>query len=776
MPNILRVTFLLIIISLFSNFSQAQEKFSLSGVISDAASGETLIGASIKLSGKVNTGVSTNAYGFFAFSVPSGTYELTISFIGYKTLIQKIEVSKNEKLNLSLTEDNQLTEVVISSVKRDENVSSPQMGLQKVNVKEINNVPVLLGERDVLKTLQLLPGIKSAGEGNSGFYVRGGSTDQNLILLDEAPVYNASHLLGFFSTFNSDAIKDLSVYKGGMPAEYGGRLSSVIDIRMDEGNNKTYEAEGGIGLISSRLKVEGPIVKDKGSFMISGRRTYLDAFLALSPDSAINGNTLFFYDLNAKANYRLDDKNTFFLSGYFGRDKLGISETFGFNWGNATITARWNHLYGDKLFSNTSLIYSNYNYVIQNKNDVNNFEVNSSIKDINFKQDYDYSISNNQHVKFGLNAIHHSISPGKITSTASSSVNQSTTEERRGIELAAYVSDEWAISDKITMVSGLRLSSFFPIGPGNFKTYDDDGNTVETTTYSQGELIKTYLFLEPRLSASYQIQSGSSVKAAYTRNVQNIHLMSNSTTTSPTDIYILNSNNVKPEVADQLAAGYFRNFFDDTYEFSVELYYKWLQNQIEYRTGTDLRGNSNVESDLLYGKGRAYGIEFFLKKRFGKFNGWIGYTLSKTERKFDAVNNGNWFYAKQDRTNDLSLVGIYKASQRWTFSSVFVYNTGNAVTYPSAKYQVNGRTAFLYTDKNGYRTPAYHRMDLSATLEAKPGKKLQSSWSFGIYNVYNRQNAFSIDFKDDPDDPTKTQVVRTTLFGIIPSVTWNFKF
>ncbi|ATP55877.1 hypothetical protein CPT03_05065 [Pedobacter ginsengisoli] len=776
MPIAKRFVPILLLFICFCQFAFSQNKFTISGVVTDEGTGETLIGASIILTGTEATGTVTNAYGFYSLSALEGVYELSVSFIGYKTLKQSITISKNVRQSFVLPTDNQLNEVVISADKRDGNVSSPQMGLQKINIREINNVPVLLGERDVLKTLQLLPGIKSAGEGNSGFYVRGGSTDQNLILLDEAPVYNASHLLGFFSTFNSDAIKDLSVYKGGMPAQYGGRLASVLDIKMNDGNRKDYTAEGGIGLISSRLKVEGPIVKDKGSFMVSARRTYLDAFLALSPDSAISGNTLYFYDVNAKANYELDDKNTLYLSGYFGRDKLGITDAFGFNWGNATFTLRWNHLYSDRLFSNTSLIYSNYNYVIQNLMEENNFEVNSSIKDFNLKEDFEYSLSSSHSLKLGLNAIHHTIAPGKLTASDASSVNATTYENRKGLELAAYLSDEWAVNDKMNLVYGLRLSGFSLLGPGNFKTYDEDGNTTGTTSYNAGEVVKTYFNLEPRISASYQLGSASSLKAAYTRNVQNIHLMSNSTSTSPTDLYIMNSNNVKPEIADQIAAGYFRNFGDNNYEFSAELYYKWMQNQIEYRSGTDLRGNGNVEADLLYGDGKAYGIELFLKKRFGKFNGWIGYTWSRTQRQFDAINEGKWFYAKQDRTHDLSLVGIYKAGARWTFSSVFVYNTGNAVTYPSGKYQINGRTAFYYTEKNGYRTPAYHRLDVSATLEGKPGRKLQSSWSFGIYNVYNRQNAFAIDFRDNPDDVSKTEVVRTTLFGLIPSVTWNFKF
>lgn len=776
MPNTIRIVLLLLFIIAQPRFVIAQNKKTVNGNVTDAKTGETLIGASVKLSGSAIAGAVTNAYGFYSINTPEGSYEISVSFIGYKTIKQNLNVTKDTRLNFVLEEDNQLNEVVIAATKRNENVSSPQMGLQKIDVKDINNVPVLLGERDVLKTLQLLPGIKSAGEGNSGFYVRGGATDQNLILLDEAPVYNASHLLGFFSTFNSDAIKDVSVYKGGMPAQYGGRLASVLDIKMNDGNRKTYTAEGGIGLISSRLKVEGPIVKDKGSFMVSARRTYLDAFLKLSPDSSINSNTLYFYDFNAKANYQIDDKNTLYLSGYFGRDKLGIAETFGFNWGNATVTLRWNHLYSNRLFSNTSLIYSNYNYVIQNFMEENNFEVNSSIKDFNLKQDFEYSLSNNHNLKFGVNAIHHTIAPGKLTATATSSVNQTTYEDRKGLELAAYISDEWAVSDRMNLVYGLRLSSFSLMGPGNIKSYNAEGQIIDSKAYKAGEFVKSYFNLEPRISASYQLTNSSSLKGAYTRNIQNVHLMSNSTSTSPTDLYIMNSNNVKPEIADQVALGYFRNFNDNSYEFSAEIYYKWMQNQIEYRSGTDLRGNGNVEADLLYGDGRAYGLELFFKKRFGRFNGWVGYTWSRTERQFDAINNGKWFYAKQDRTHDLSLVGIYKASQRWTFSSVFVYNTGNAVTYPSGKYQINDRTVFYYTEKNGYRTPAYHRLDVAATLEGKPGRKLQSSWSFGIYNLYNRQNAFSIDFKDNPDDPTKTEVVRTTLFGMIPSVTWNFKF
>lgn len=756
----------------------AQKNVTLNGVIKDNSTGETLIGASIQIIGLKNIGAVTNAYGFYSISIAPGAYKLIYSYVGYQTQIKEIKIDKDTEVNVSLTSTNELTEVIVNAEKKNENVVNPLMGVQKLNVKEINSIPVLFGERDILKTLQLLPGISAAGEGNSGFYVRGGAVDQNLILLDEAPVYNASHLLGFFSTFNSDAIKDVTVYKGGMPSQYGGRLSSVLDIKMNDGNKKDYTVEGGIGLISSRLKVEGPFKQDKSSFMISGRRTYADAFLAFAPDTSIRNNTLYFYDFNAKANYQIDKKNVLYLSGYFGRDKLGLSNTFGFEWGNATGTLRWNHLFSNKLFSNTSVIYSKYDYKIENLLADNNFQVNSSITDYNIKQDFQLAANNDHTLKFGLNAIYHTIEPGRLTSDGNSSVNQITIQNRKGAEVAAYFSDEWRVNDKLNVVYGTRFSNFTLFGAGTFNSYDTDGNITETKTYKAGETVVNYFNLEPRISASLQLSENKALKGSFTRNTQNLHLMSNSTATSPTDLYIMNSNNTKPEIADQFSLGYFNNFKNDNYEFSAEVYYKKMQNQIDYRSGTDLRGNQNVEADLVYGQGRAYGIELFLKKKFGDFNGWVGYTLSKTERQFDLINQGNWFNALQDRTHDVSVVGIYKASKRWTFSSTFVYNTGNAVTYPNGKYQLNGSTVFYYSERNAYRAPAYHRLDLAANLEPKiiPNKKYQSSWSFSIYNAYARKNAFAIDFREDPENANKTQVVRTNLFGLIPSVTWNFKF
>jgi hypothetical protein len=755
----------------------AQNKFTVNGVVKDVQTGETLIGASIKLQEIAGSGTSSNSYGFYSLSAPAGNYHLVISYTGYQTLSKTVELRKNQRINIELSSGTTLNEVVISGrPDKNQQITNPQMGLQAISITEIKNVPVLLGEKDVLKTLQLLPGIKSAGEGNSGFYVRGGASDQNLILLDEATVYNASHLLGFFSTFNSDAIKDVNLYKGNMPAQYGGRLASVVDIKMNDGNQKEYTAEGGIGLIASRLKVEGPIVKDRGSFMISGRRTYADVFLGLSSDSTLKQSSLYFYDLNLKANYRLDDKNTVYLSGYTGKDALGLGNTFNLNWGNQTGTLRLNHLFSDKLFSNTTLIYSNYNYAIQNSNNNQDFKVTSKIRDYEFKEDFQYFASDQHVIRFGLDAVHHTISPGKITSSATSSINTKTIEDRYGAEFSAYISDEWRASNRLNVVYGIRLNTFSLLGPGTFNTYNADATIKSTATYGSGKVVKTYINPEPRVSASYRLDSASSLKASYSRNTQNLHLLSNSTSSLPTDLWIMSSNNVKTEIADQEALGYYRNFKDGVYEFSSEIYYKSMQNQIDYKNAAELRANDNVESQLLYGTGRAYGIEFFLKKKTGIFTGWLGYTLSRTERKFDGINNGGYFPSKQDRTHDISAVGIYKLNKRWTFSGTFVYSTGNAITFPSGKYSLNGETTYLYSERNGYRMPAYHRLDIGATLEGKPHPKFHSSWTFGLYNAYNRENAYVIEFKDDPANPGKTQAEQTALFGIIPSVTWNFKF
>lgn len=753
-----------------------QNRFTLSGTIRDAGSGETLIGATVKISGTAAVGTLTNAYGYFALTQVEGTYTVTISYTGYAAVTKSISLNKDTKLNEELKSTNDLAEVTVSANNRkNENVKSAQMGLERIDMKSLNAIPVLLGEKDVLKTIQLLPGVKSGGEGNTGFYVRGGAADQNLIILDEAVVYNSSHLLGFFSTFNADAIKDVSLYKGGMPAQYGGRLSSVLDVKMDDGNNKDFKFQGGIGLIASRLKAEGPIVKDRGSFMVSFRRTYIDLFLQASPDSSINGSKLNFYDINAKANYKINDKNTIYISGYFGKDNIGVKDLFENNWGNVTTTIRLNHIFNDRLFSNTSFIYNNYNYTVRLLNDVTNFKATSLVRDFNFKEDFQY-FSNKHTLRFGLNATHHRISPIDITTSQASQVNPLTQEKRYGLESAAYISDEWAVNEKLNFLYGLRLAAFSLLGPGNFSSYDVAGNITNTENVRRGNFYKNYLNLEPRFSISYLFDDQNSIKASYNRNTQNIHILTNATSSSPTDQYVLSSNNIKPEIADQVALGYFKNLDENKFELSGEVYYKWLQNQIDYKNAAQLLANSNVESELLYGVGRAYGVELFFKKKFGKLNGWIGYTLSKTERKFEQLNNGNYFPARQDRTHDLSVVGIYNLNARWTFSSSFIYSTGNAVTFPAGKYVVGGNTTYYYTERNAGRMPYNMRLDLSATLEGKRKGRFQSSWNFGVYNALARKNPYSIEFINDPADPGKTVAEQTSLFGMIPSVTWNFKF
>jgi hypothetical protein len=769
---------LLVLAALFvPQNTRAQDKFTISGTIKDAQTGESLIGATLTTAELKQNGVVTNDFGFYSLSLPAGDYTLQISYIGYKTISIKVALNKNLIVNQSLHTDNELKEVVVKgNVPTNDNISNPQMGVNKLDINVMNNVPVLLGEKDILKTIQLLPGVKSTGDANTGYYVRGGGADQNLILLDGAQVYNATHLFGFFSIFNSDAIKDVSLYKGGMPASYGGRLSSVLDVKMNEGNNQNFGFEGGIGLISSRVKAEGPLVKGKSSFMVSARRTYADVFLKLSGDSSLKGSSLYFYDLNAKLNYQLDDKNTLYLSTYYGKDDIGLKDNFSTNWGNTTASLRWNHIYSSKLFANTSVVYSNYNYAINNYSDNNVFNVVSRIKDFSVKTDYTWFANNRNKLTFGADITHHHITPGNINSTPTAIYNSTKIEDRNAYELAAYLADELKIGSKINLVYGARLNLFTLRGPGVFYTYDSNGFISSTTTYPSGAAVKNYLNLEPRITANYTINAQNSVKASYNHNSQNIHLLSNSTAAMPTDIYIMSSNNVKPGIADQLALGYYKNLDQNKFELSAEVYYKWLQNQIDYKNNAQLLANENVESQLLYGVGRAYGIELFLKKKFGRLNGWVGYTLSRVEHKFDGINNGTYFPARQDRTHDISLVGIYQLKPRVTVSAVFVYGTGNAVTFPDGKYKVGGVTTYYYSARNGYRLPSDNRLDLGITFDGKLHKKFHSGWTFGIYNVYNRKNPYSVIFKDTKDTPPRTQAVETSLFGIIPSVTWNFKF
>ncbi len=753
----------------------AQQKITISGTVSSKTKGETIIGSTVKIGAATTT---SNDYGFYSITVTPGVYTVQASAIGFQTFGQEITADKDIVLNISLEDYvKDLDEVVVSSRTNSRSLSSPQMGVEKLSTKDIKYVPVLLGERDILKVVQLLPGVKSAGDGNSGFFVRGGAADQNLILLDEAPVYNASHLLGFFSTFNSDAIKDMTMYKAGMPAQYGGRLSSVLDIKMNDGNNQDFNVSGGIGLISTKLNVEGPIQKNRSSFLVTGRRTYVDVFLKLSSDSTVNSNNLSFYDFNAKANYILGKKDRIFLSGYFGRDNLGVGSTFGLAWGNGTGTVRWNHIFGPKLFSNTSLIYSNYNYTISILSGATDFDIFSQIRDWNLKEELQWFANSRNNVRFGVNAIYHSIRPGEVTATAASSINSSRLQKRYSLENAAYATNTWKAADKLNITYGIRLTAFSILGKGDFYAINPDGVVTDTFSYDKGEVVKIYLNAEPRLAVSYQFNPVSSVKASYVRNVQNLHLISNSTTSSPTDKWVASTNIIKPEISDQYSLGYYKNLSNDRYELSVEAYYKTMQNQVDYKDGADIYINSDaIETQLLFGEGRAYGIEWLFKKKAGKFNGWVSYTLSKTERKIDGISNNHWYNAKQDRTHDIAVVGIYQLNKKWTVSANWIYYTGSAVTFPAGKYRIDDQTVYYYTERNGYRMPAYHRLDLGATWLLKQKKRFSSELTISLYNAYGRENAYTIEFRDNKDNPDKTEAVQTALFKYIPSVSYNFKF
>ncbi len=761
-----------LIIGLFSLIStvSGQSTAVLSGSIKDKQTGESLIKAVVRIEELPNAGIISNEYGFYSLSLPKGNYSVVVSQVGYETLVQKIKLDSSQPINFYLQTKNVLKEVVVESSRKNDNLTKAQMGTETINMSSINKVPVIFGEKDLLKTIQLLPGVKSAGEGNSGFFVRGGSADQNLILLDEAPVYNATHLLGFFSTFNSDAIKDATIIKGNSPSQYGGRLSSVLDVKMKEGNNQNYTVNGGIGLISSKLSIEGPLQKNKSSFILSGRRTYADVFLKAT--EKFKDNILYFYDLNAKANYQINAKNKVYISGYFGRDELGLGQDFGIDWGNKTGTIRWNKIISNKLFLNTSLIYSDYNYNVKLKNGETNFNINSNIKDLNLKQDYTFYANGTNTLRFGFNSILHTIKPSTFSGTVINSVSK---QGRNGLENALYLTNNYRANTQFTIDYGVRLSMFTLMGGDVYNIYQNGivNSSVKLSTASFG---KTYMNPEPRITTNFRINDETSIKAGYARNIQHLHLLSNSVASSPSDQWIGNSYNIKPEVADQLSVGYVTKVFKSNFEFTAEGYYKYLQNQIDYKDGAEINTVSDVESVLLYGIGRAYGVELLLKKKEGRFTGWIGYTLSKTERKIDGINGNNWYNARQDRTHDISVVGIYDLNQRWSISSVFVYNTGDAVTYPTGKYTLQGQTLYQYAARNANRMPAYHRLDFSATYEKNKTKRMHGSWNFSLYNVYGRENAYRISFKDDPNNPTRTQIIRTALFKWVPSVTYQFKF
>ena len=770
------LTILIINLLIYQSIHLNAQNFTISGSIKDATNGEDLIGASVVLKEKPSIGTVSNTYGFYSLTLPKGNYTLIYQFIGTASIEERITLDKDLKINKELVPESALIkEVIIQSEKANKNVSRNEMSVTKLDPKDIESVPVIFGEKDIIKTLQLTPGVKPAGDGNAGFYVRGGAADQNLILLDEAPVYNASHLLGFFSVFNSDALKDVTLYKGTAPPEYGGRGSSVLDIKMKDGNNKEFNAAGGIGLIASRLTIEAPLQKDEGSFIISARRTYADLFLKLSKDSTQRNSSLYFYDINAKANYKLGSKDRIFLSGYFGRDVLGTTG-FGLNWGNYTGTLRWNHLFSDKLFSNTSIIYSDYDYLFTIGTGDAGATVKASIKDLNLKEDFSFFPNAQNTIKFGVNFINHTFLPTSLTAGTTSSFASSVTENKYAYEGGVYLQNDWKASEKIGIQYGLRYSFFDYIGAGTAYTFDPIGLLTGSTTYTNGQSIQYYGGFEPRITGKYQLNDEASIKGGYTRNFQYLHLLSNTTTSSPTDLWVPSSNNVKPQIVDQFSIGYFRNFSENMFEFSVETYFKNLQNQIDYRNGANLIFNAQYEGSLTYGKGIAYGAEFFLKKTKGDLTGWISYSLSRSLRQFAGINNGNFYPAKQDRIHDIAIVAIYKLSKKLTLSGNWVFYTGDAATFPSGKYVLDGIQVPYYTERNGYRFPNYHRLDIGLTLIAKQTPKFESSWNFSLYNAYNHLNAFSITFQQNKDNPALTEALETSLFGIIPSATYNFKF
>ncbi|TPE46442.1 TonB-dependent receptor [Pontibacter mangrovi] len=772
-------TLLLLMLCLVATMAQAQDKVTLSGYIRDRASGEGLIGASVSVQELPGVGVATNAYGFYSLTLPKGTYTLLYSYVGFVASGKTLPLGSSQKLDVELQENSTaLQEVEITTHKEDNNVRSMEMSTLKMQVAELKSMPALLGEVDIVKAVQMMPGVQTAGEGTSGFYVRGGGADQNLILLDEAPVYNASHLMGFFSVFNADAIKDVQLYKGGIPAQHGGRLSSLLDIRMKEGNSKKLGVSGGIGTVSSRLTVEAPLIKDKSSFILSGRRTYADVFFGLSSDENIKGNQLYFYDLNSKLNYTLNDKNRLFVSGYFGRD-VAATDDFMMNWGNATATVRWNHLFSDRLFSNTTFLFSDFDYALGSKEAESEFTWKSHIKDYGLKNDYTYFLNPKNQLRFGLHLTYHNFMPAEVKPGPASYVNELKLNSTSALEAAVYLSNEHQLTDRLTVDYGLRLSRFTNMGPGKVYLYDESFKTpTDTVEYGRFEKIKSYGGLEPRLSAKYELNEVSSVKASYNRTLQYLHLVSNSTSALPFDVWVPSSTYIKPQLADQVAAGYFRNFNDNMFEASLEVYHKWMDNQIDYKDYAEILLNDRLETELLRGTGKAYGAEFYVRKQKGLLTGSLSYTLSKTERTVPGINQGKAFAPRYDRRHSGNLALSYLFSPSITFGANWTYATGGAVTMPVGRFEYNGKTYPVYSERNGYRLPDYHRLDLSATYE-KPRnefRKYSGSWTLSIYNAYARKNAFTIFFRESEDDHTKTEAVKSYLFGLVPSLTYNFNF
>jgi len=762
----------------FCSYLPAQEEFTVSGYVQEAGSGETLIGANVFVEQEPGMGTTTNLYGFYSLSLPAGKYTLVYSYLGYVTERRKVRLTGDQRINIALSEGVELQEVVVSAQKEEEeqNVESTEMGTVDLQVEQVKKLPAVFGEVDVLKTLQLLPGVQSAGEGNSGFYVRGGGADQNLVLLDEALVYNSGHLLGFFSVFNADAIKNVTLIKGNLPANYGGRLSSVVDIQMKEGNDTRYGVEGGVGLIASRVTAEGPIVKEKSSFIVSARRTYaLDLAQPALEGGDFEGTNYFFYDLNAKVNYRFSDRDRVYLSAYFGRDVFKFRSPvrdffFDLPYGNSTATLRWNHLFNDKLFMNLSAIYNDYDFGFTGGQDEFSVNVNSGVRDWNFKLDFDYYPDRDHHVKFGGQFTYHKLTPNIANAQSGDEAFSNELRARYAYESAIYALDDWQVSRRLKLNIGLRAALFTQLGPYTAS----DGER-----FGRREPVTDYFRLEPRFSGKYKLRSKASIKGGVTLTNQFLHLASNSTNTLPTDVWVPSTERVRPQQSIQYALGYFRNFADNTFETSIEAYYKDLDNQIDYREDYVNNVADDLEEEFVFGDGRSYGLELFINKQKGRMTGWVGYTWSKTERIFPDINEGEPYPATYDRRNDLSIVANYDLSDKWDLGAVFVYGTGRPFTPVQSLYFIDQNIIQQYGPRNSERLKDYHRIDLSATYTPQPNsqKAFQSYWTFSVYNLYNRKNPFFIyyDFASDTAAGTAEATgYEVTIFPLIPSVTWNF--
>nr|WP_299069289.1 TonB-dependent receptor [uncultured Allomuricauda sp.] len=777
-----------------STVIQAQNSFTISGNITDTMNGETLFGTSIFLKG-TTIGAVTNEYGFYSITAPKGSYTMIVSHMGYKEIIMEVVLDQNQKIDVEIQEfSTQLDEVEVTAEEPERAIlRKPEMSVSKLNIKTVKQMPVVLGEVDIIKSLQILPGVTNNGEGSSGFHVRGGAVDQNLVLLDEAIIYNTSHMLGFFSVFNADAVKDLKLYKGGIPAKFGGRVSSVLDVRQKDGNNKNFALTGGVGVISSRLAAEGPMFNDRGSFLVAGRGSYAHLFLKLAGEK----NSVSFYDLNLKTNYSFNENNKLYLSGYFGRDVFDFDGSFSSSYGNASGNLRWNHIFNDRLFSNLSLIYSKYDYELG----ITDFEFDwiSSIKNYNAKYDLKYYFSDAFKLDFGISTIKYEFDPGQIKPTGpNSAINELQLDKKRALESAAYINAEHKLTDNLTAQYGVRFSHFNRMGGQPISEYANDqplvyNNTLQfyqrtdpigETNYDKGESIKTFSNFEPRLSLAYQLNDYSSLKLGYSRAAQYIHLLSNTSSVTPLDVWTPSGEYIEPQLSDQYALGYFRNFKDKMYSLETEVYYKTVDNRIDYIDGSDLIGNNTIETEILNGESRAYGLELLFRKNEGPFTGWVSYTLSKSEQRTPGgiaggpgINNGNWYNTPFDRTHDISVTGAYQLNEKWSFGTNAIFQTGRPVTYPNGQYEYEGISIASYSDRNADRLPAYYRLDVSATYKPnrRPDKKWKGEWVFGIYNVLNRKNAAAISFGQNFETGAN-EATRTAIFGIVPSLTYNFKF